>query len=173
MRVRFAHCWQNDSRRSLNPKPPHAGSVCHEPTECYDSMCEVQRKASSGKALLLFLVTCMHDAMQATCMLCAVWRTRDTVICGTEWFLVHDWTFWKLCERTRNPETLPDLEQLIYKGMELPLIKENEKRFEWESIREYRKKKRVPSTSLCRQLWPCHRHLWTSWGCSLLDQDLL
>ena len=78
-----------------------------------DSMCEVQRKASSGKALLLFLVTCMHDVMHAVCMLCAVWRTTDTVICGTEWFLVHDWTFWKLCERTRNPETLPDLEQLI------------------------------------------------------------
>ena len=49
----------------------------------------------------------------------------------------------------------------------------NEKRFEWENIREYRKKKRVPSTSLCRQLWPCHRHLWTSWSRSLLYQDLL
>ena len=42
-----------------------------------------------------------------------------------------------------------------------------------ENIREYRKKKRVLSTSLCRQLWSCHRHLWTSWSCSLLDQDLL
>ena len=31
-----------------------------------------------------FLVTCMHDAMHAVCMLCAIWRTRDTVICGTE-----------------------------------------------------------------------------------------
>ena len=29
---------------------------------------------------------------------------------------------------------------------------ENEKRFEWENIRESRKKKRVLSTSLCRQL---------------------
>ena len=41
-------------------------------------------KPAVVKALLLFLVTCMHDAMHATCMLCAVWRTRDTVICGTE-----------------------------------------------------------------------------------------
>ena len=49
----------------------------------------------------------------------------------------------------------------------------NQKRLEWENIRECRKKKRVPSTSLCRQLWPCHRHLWTSWSCSLLYQDLL
>ena len=47
-------------------------------------MCEVRRKASSDQALLLFLVMCVHDAMQATCMLCAIWRTRDTVICGTD-----------------------------------------------------------------------------------------
>ena len=86
---------------------------CHEGNEHYNCMYEARRKASSGKALLLFLVTCMHDAMQAVCMLCAVWRTRDTVICGTEWFLMHDWTFWKVCERTRNSETLPDLELLI------------------------------------------------------------
>ena len=57
---------------------------CHEPTECYDSMCEARRKASSDKALLLFLVTCMHDVMHAVCMLCAIWRTTDTVTCGTE-----------------------------------------------------------------------------------------
>ena len=57
---------------------------CHERNERYNCMCEARRKARSGKALLLFLVTCMHDAMHATCMLCAVWRTRDTVICGTE-----------------------------------------------------------------------------------------
>ena len=41
-------------------------------------------KPAVVKLCLLFLVTCMHDAMQATCTLCAVWRTRDTVICGTE-----------------------------------------------------------------------------------------
>ena len=57
---------------------------CHEATECCNYMYEARRKASSGKALLLFLVTCMHDAMHAMCVLCAVWRTRDTVICGTE-----------------------------------------------------------------------------------------
>ena len=57
---------------------------CHEPTEYYNCMCEARRKASSGKALLLFLVTCMHDVMHAVCMLCAVWRTTDTVICGME-----------------------------------------------------------------------------------------
>ena len=67
-----------------------AGEGCHEPTECYDCMCEAQRKASSGKALLLFLVTCMHDVMHAVCMLCAIWRTTDTVICGTERFEMHD-----------------------------------------------------------------------------------
>ena len=59
-------------------------NLCHGPTECYNCMCEARRKASRSKALLLFLVTCMHDAMHAVCMLCAVWRTRDTVICGTE-----------------------------------------------------------------------------------------
>ena len=58
--------------------------ACHGPTECYNCMCEARRKASSDKALLLFLVTCMHDAMHAVCMLCAIWRTRDIVICGTE-----------------------------------------------------------------------------------------
>ena len=66
------------------------GGRCHKPTECYNCMCEARRKASSGKALLLFLVTCMHDARQATTMLCAIWRTRDTVICGTERFEMHD-----------------------------------------------------------------------------------
>ena len=49
----------------------------------------------------------------------------------------------------------------------------NQKRLEWENIRESRKKKRVLSTSLCRQLWLCHRHLGTSCSCSLLYQDLL
>ena len=105
-------------------------------------------KPSSGKALLLFLVTCMHDAMQATCMLCAVWRTRDTVICGTEWFEMHDWMFWKVCERTRNSETLPDLESCLYKAWSCCWSRErkekrNQKRSEWENIRESRKKKRV------------------------------
>ena len=41
-------------------------------------------KPAVVKALLLFLVTCMHDVMHAVCMLCAIWRTTDTVICGTE-----------------------------------------------------------------------------------------
>ena len=41
---------------------------CHEPTECYNCMCEARRKASRGKVLLLFLVTCMHDPMHAVCM---------------------------------------------------------------------------------------------------------
>ena len=71
-------------RTAANTPNINPTSNCHEPTECYDSMCEVQRKASSGKALLLFLVMCMHDVMHAVCMLCAVWRTTDTVICGTE-----------------------------------------------------------------------------------------
>ena len=134
-------------------------------------MYQARRKASSGKALLLFLVTCMRDVMHAVCMLCAVWRTTDTVICGTEWFQMHDWTFRKVCERTRNSETLPDLELLIYKAWSCHWSREekkNQKRLEWENIRESQKKKRVPSTSLCRQMWPCHRHLWTSWSCSLL-----
>ena len=41
-------------------------------------------KPAVVKALLLFLVTCMHDVMHAVCMLCAIWRTTDTVICGTK-----------------------------------------------------------------------------------------
>ena len=40
---------------------------CHEPTACYNCMYEARRKASSGKALLLFLVTCMHDVICTQC----------------------------------------------------------------------------------------------------------
>ena len=53
-------------------------------SKCYNCMCGARRRAGSARALLLFLVTCMHDAMQAMCMLCAIWRTADTVTCGTK-----------------------------------------------------------------------------------------
>ena len=119
IRVGIQHFWKMTMRLYRNSQLVYTSNsdllicrYCHGPTECYNCMCEARRKASSGKALLLFLVTCMHDAMHAMCMLCAIWRTRDTVICGTEWFQMHDWTFWKVCERTRNPETLPDLPRL-------------------------------------------------------------
>ena len=51
--------------------------------------------------------------------------------------------------------------------------KKNQQRLVRENIGERQKKKRVLSTSLCRQLWLCHRHLGSSWSCSLLYQDLL
>ena len=101
--------------------------TCADISKCYNCMCGARRRAGSARALLPFLVTCMHDAMQAICMLCTVWRTRDTVICGTEWFQMHEWTFWKVCERTGNPETLPDLGLLI-QGMELQPIERRTRR---------------------------------------------
>ena len=56
----------------------------------------------------------------------------------------------------------------------------NQQRLEKDNIRECQRvsegeKKRVlsTSTSLCRQLWLCYRHLGSSWICGLLYQDLL
>ena len=55
-------------------------------SKCYNCMCGARRRAGNARALLLFLVMCMHDAMQAMCMLCAIGRTADTVTCGMKDF---------------------------------------------------------------------------------------
>ena len=62
---------------------PNIGSFT-DVSKCYNYMCGARRRAGSARTLLLFLVTCMHDAMQAMCMLCVIWRTADTVTCGTK-----------------------------------------------------------------------------------------
>ena len=51
------------SQFSCRSKGVTGSFFCHEPTECYDCMGEARREESSGKALLLVLVVCMHDAM--------------------------------------------------------------------------------------------------------------
>ena len=81
--------------------------------KCYNYMCGARRRAGSGRTLLLFLVTCMHDAMQAMCILSAIWRTTDTVTCGTKNLKQCMIERSRRCERTGNSETLGDLELLV------------------------------------------------------------
>ena len=139
-------------------------------SKCYNCMCGARRRAGSARALLLFLVTCMHDAMQAMCMLCAIWRT---VTGGTKdlknaWLNVRKgvWKNWKSWDTWKLGAAC------IRHGVAANREK-NQQRLGRENIGERQKEKRVLSTSLCRQLWLCHRRLGSSWSYRLFYQDLL
>ena len=148
---------------------------CHGRTECYNCMCGARRRAGGVRVLLLFLVTCIVTAWCNARNVHVMRHLADSRysnlwdgVISKAWLNILEgvWKNWKSWDQSWG---------CLYKAWSCSRSREEPAEIrERENIGERQKKKRgVLSTSLCRQLWLCHRHLGSSWSCSLLYQDLL